>query len=564
MDGLQATVQPPINIPFWMGVLFFGIGVVSMIRVLVAGRSRAPSEMGTSDGGGVAADAFSSSGGSVSEGPWTARDEWRTDELVANTSVSGFGVFFVVVWNLISWPMTYGVFSGSVEFRGDGTWLVVLFPLVGIVGALVVIWPKLKERKFGVTRLKMETMPGRLGRPINAVFRTQIDDADRPEGGFDVSLTCYRRYVTKTHDGDGDSTKHVMRDVKWRDEKTIRPRVGSDNTLEIPVSFRVPPDQPTSSPRKTEERMVWALKADADVPGIDFSAEFEIPVFEPEGGVPDTPKETSDETNEEVFWAIGDEDAGPVHAASDASAEETASGGDPFREEGAYETYEVGDDMTEPVSDGINMKRTPGGGLQIEFEAERNVMWEAILGLFGLVFGGIGVGLIYTGGGVVGGAIFAGVGGLTLYAALYYATHTSTSTITVQSGQVKIESGLFGTSKPMQFPASQLQDVRVSVSGQSGSDYTYSLSVHPANPDAIPELRKQREGSQKVATFIQGAMGGGEGFKEQIEAQLQNRKNAIIQDHRNTIQLAQTLTNKQEADWIATQILDAAERESHF
>ena len=232
--------------------------------------------------------------------PWRIREEWQSDEFVTSESIDGCLASYSVLFILIP---AYSVFS-AVD-QGQTWWdlpllsIIILTPLsfifllVGIVCAVDAVWPKLREYKFGVTRLKLETMPGRLGQSLHAVFHTQIDNADRPEEGFDVSLTCYRRYVTVRVFSDGDKYEKVNRDIQWREAKTVQPRVGSDNTLDIPVSFDVPTDQPTSSPRKTKDRIVWALEATADVPWIEFSSEFEIPVFEPEGGLPESSEEAS-------------------------------------------------------------------------------------------------------------------------------------------------------------------------------------------------------------------------------------------------------------------------------
>ena len=491
--------------------------------------------------------------------PWTAREEWRTNEFVADTSVSGTLVAAAVILNMHSWPFAIGLMTGGAV--GDVIGLVVIIQFSSAALAVVAAWPKIKAFKFGVTRLTLETMPGRLGQPLNAIFYTGIDPADRPKKDVQVSLTCYRRYAAYTRDSDGDSRETVKHDIIWRDEKTIRPRVGGDGTLEIPVSFRVPSDQPVSPTEKTEERILWELKAEADVSGIDFSAEFEIPIFEPVSGVQDDPKAESENREDAVYRSIDVEPEMPVHAASDANAasdvgsndsetDDASFASDSSHGEGTYDRYEVGGDMTEPVSDGISVKQTSAGGLQVTFEAGRNWTGPLVLAVLALFFGGVGVavlfsGVLFLGFGLVGGGVCS------LYGAWYSATHAST--VTIENGQVSIESGWLGTSENQHFPASQLLDARVSVNGQDNSRDIYDLKLFPADPDAIPKLRKKRESRQRVASFVRGAVGGNAKAEDRIEKYVRDS---------GAITVAQGLPNKQEADWIAQQILDAAERES--
>ena len=457
---------------------------------------------------GMGAETDAEASSQAPMGQWTTRDEWRTDVMSADTSMSPFLVVFAVVWNLIAWPIAYLVLTGAIVGSGN-PWLVVLFPLVGIAVAVAAAWPKVKALKYGVTRLKLETMPGRFGHPLNAVFRTKIDSANRPEQGFTVHLTCYRRYIFYSRGADGESRKEVGRDVKWNDEKTIRPRVGADNKLEIPVSFQVPTGLPESSVDKTEERMVWSLSATAEAPGIDFSVEFEIPVFAPE-------KERWD-----------DEFATPVDAAAeDAFGPEV---------EDAYASYEMDGDVQEPVSEGIHMRRTAADGVVFDFEVSRRLTPIVIAAAFGIaLFGGGVAGVIY-------GSFFLGLLLAAFGAVLLYATRSigiRTSTITVEDGRVAIESNMNGSESSQSFPAAHLMDVFVEIYGQSGSDYWYALKAYAAAPDAVPD---RLEGPEA---------------QEEIQAHLEEHVDPILVAHR--------IDNKQEAEWIGEQILEAAEREAPF
>jgi hypothetical protein len=45
------------------------------------------------------------------------------------------------------------------------------------------------------------------------------------------------------------------------------------------VEFQIPSDCEPSDERNPNDRTLWRLTASAKVPGIDYSATFEVPVF---------------------------------------------------------------------------------------------------------------------------------------------------------------------------------------------------------------------------------------------------------------------------------------------
>jgi len=492
--------------------------------------------------------------------PWMVRPAWRSAELDESTGGGRGLAVMAAFWNLISWPLA-GVFMyNELLVSSEPEWgvlFVLIFPLVGIGLAWGAAVKYLRRRKYGTSTCTMETMPGRLGRYLKARVKTGMNAAEAPDDGLHVQLSCYRRYVRYTTDSDGDRKKEVRKDLKWRDEKHMRGRTyGAENKLELPISFKLPTDRPPSTPEKSEERIMWTLDVSADVPGLDYESSFEVPIFEPEegalppdeaagDGVQSDPHEAEDES---IFWDLGDETAQQL-TREEPAPEAQKPAADP------YGDYEVGGTFAAPVTEGITMSRTPGGGLRFAFDAKRNRKNALILGVFGVAM--IAIGAALFSGSLLVGALFLGFGALAAYGAVY--TWTKSSSVTVENGQVRVETTGIGATSTEAFRCEQLISVRVEIPSKGN---TYTLNIYRADPSDKDKLRQGTEKLDQFSDFIEqtGVMGE---KPAGADDPFQHIKDAI-KKHGQVIQVADNLPNKQEADWMAEKIQRAAKREAQF
>lgn len=480
------------------------------------------------------------------DAPWRVRPEWRSAEL-AETRPSGSEKYFAILWNAVAWPIA-GFFLYTELANPDPDWavlLVLLFPLVGLVLAWQRLRHALHRRKFGVTALVMEEMPGRLGEPLRMRLKTGVRPDDAPEEGFHVRLSCYRRSIRYTTDSDGDRQRRVEKDLLWRDEKRVRGRTGgSGDRLEVLARFELPADPPPSTPEKHENRIMWELDAEADLPGLDFQTSFEIPVFDSERGDRERKPEPTTGT------AAPDQSAPPVPGgardAGEALPEETD----------AYADYEVGATFTEPESEGITMERSPRGGLQLHFAAGRNKVMGALLAIFAVLLGLGGllvlaesffVALIFL--------LFAGFCGYGAWKML-----TTASTLTVEAGKVTLVRGAFGRGTPVTFACEDLADVSIKANGQVGSKTHYDLVLHRHDMEARQQAAAGEDAIDQIADFTErtGLVRGSDA--EHATDQIKQS----IQEQSTQLTVARGLINKQEADWIAATIREATRREASF
>lgn len=497
---------------------------------------------------------------------WRVRPAWRSPAIRETTDSGKSLIVFALLWNGVTWPMAgYILHAEFVAKAGAPQWgalFTLVFPLAGLALGWFAVKRLLHRRKYGTTTLQMDAMPARLGRRFEARVQTNIDAGDAPDKGFHVRLTCYHRYVRYTTDSDGDRKKKVIKDRKWGVEKHVRGRAyGTHNTLEVPVAFDLPPDAPPSTPEKSEERMMWEVDVDADVPGLDYDVSFEVPVFPPDeeefGRERDRlPQEPSTEFADGASDAVAADPASDLASASDSASASAEAAGE--AESDRYARYDVETTYDAPVSDGVTMAHPPGGGVRFDFAAGRNLKMGLLVGTFGVVFGGVGIAMI-VGGMLLFGAVFAAVGGGLLYYGAWPAL-THSSTVSIQAGTVSVRKGAFGGGATTTFPVTELVDVRVDENGHMGESPLYALTLYRDDAQADANAEATREKYERFVGFMRKS---GFASATQRDAELDTVM-ARIEAHAGGIQVADGLTNKSEADWMASELVKAAERESAF
>ncbi|HSR51400.1 MAG TPA: DUF3592 domain-containing protein [Acidobacteriota bacterium] len=207
--------------------------------------------------------------------PWRLNPDWAEGRIrSASMSKFAFAGFFAFLWNAISWPIAVLIVGD--EFAA-GNWpvlIALLFPLVGILLAVWAVREFISWRKFGTTVFEMESVPGVAGGHLSGRLDTQIKKV--PTQGFRLSLSC----LHKTVRGSGDN-RRTNEKVLWQDTAKLGPdRIEpGPRGCRIPVRFAIPYDVPVTNKSNRNDQILWKLAASAEVPGVDYSAEVEVPVF---------------------------------------------------------------------------------------------------------------------------------------------------------------------------------------------------------------------------------------------------------------------------------------------
>jgi hypothetical protein len=214
--------------------------------------------------------------------PWKWRDDWASGVIRENTSgTTGlwiFSIFWIAVCSPVLFFMGGEVRRGNL-LRGNVPLLIaILFPLVGLALMGVAAYMTLRQRKYGRSVCRLSRMPAEPGQAIRGEIQARL--AELPAEGFKLRLASIRRITTSS--GKSSTTRE---ETLWSEERIVAAAaVGrSPEGMRLPFSFNVPATAEPTDIRNTRDQVVWRLEVEADVPGIDYDAKFELPVFARDG-----------------------------------------------------------------------------------------------------------------------------------------------------------------------------------------------------------------------------------------------------------------------------------------
>jgi hypothetical protein len=216
--------------------------------------------------------------------PWLARPEWTSPTFTYSFDrTAGAWGCAALFGGLVS-AVVLGVFFGF-DLHEDGLfgWIVLGFPVIALVWTVQYVRARLRARAFDNAALTFDPYPPVLGETLQATLDTGIPNDVEPDDGVQVTVTCYRRETTLVRDDDGPSQEHVERTELWQGRRQEKPVRDGSGTLGATVEMPLPTDPPPSTPEELANRIEWHLEASASVPGVDWSVDWEIPVFEARG-----------------------------------------------------------------------------------------------------------------------------------------------------------------------------------------------------------------------------------------------------------------------------------------
>lgn len=205
--------------------------------------------------------------------PWRWRADWAEGRIPSENRRTLWGWWLgAVLATLLIAPQ--GILAA---LEGDpNAWVVLWFSplLLWLWGAA--IRGTLLQRRYGTPHLRLEQVPavpgGRLAGSVEVP--RHVDS----RGRFKATLICWRKTKPKGR-GNARSTRLFHEETPIHGER-IRARAG---TTVLPVAFDLPADAAPTALGETDRAWVstsWKLMVEADVSGVDLSAEFEVPVFE--------------------------------------------------------------------------------------------------------------------------------------------------------------------------------------------------------------------------------------------------------------------------------------------
>jgi hypothetical protein len=397
--------------------------------------------------------------------PWRWKEEWASGEIKSSNKAGMIGILiFAGLWNLIAIPAGIFVIINEVMEGGDkGALFVLIFPGVGLLLILWAIRAVIQWRKFGTSILKMASVPGVTGGKLAGVVTTPVHVT--PEDGFHLSLRCVRR----TETGSGKH-RRTHESIEWEDERTMSRELFPDDPTQsaVPILFAIPFDAKQTDESNSRNQVVWRLEVTARVPGVDYAATFEVPVFRTAESSTDF---VLDESSIEPFVAERD----PEEGLRQAGIVMTRRGA------GATEFY-------------VPPARAFGSAIGLTLFA---VVWTAAVVfmimkkapiLFPIVFGLFDV-LILLG-----------------LVDVWFAANR----VVVSHGGVSARGGLLALGREQSVDADQIESIRPVTNMQSGNQVFYSIKLYRRGGKGVTlgKYMRGRRQAESVIAVIRAALAG--------------------------------------------------------
>ena len=207
--------------------------------------------------------------------PWLWRADWasrRADSLNKKSEITYWVI--CIFCNMILLPVVVGLVPKMVRSGDPRAFLVLGFGLIGVILLANAIRATIRHWRFGNTYFEFNSLPfspgDRIGGRIQLRFETEAAH------GIDLRLSCVRRVVA----GSGDS-RTTREAILWQAEQNVPSGAVGPGPLGrmIPVDFVLPAETYVTDHDNPSDQVLWLLHAQADVPGVDYSDDFELPVF---------------------------------------------------------------------------------------------------------------------------------------------------------------------------------------------------------------------------------------------------------------------------------------------
>ncbi|MDA3874151.1 MAG: DUF3592 domain-containing protein, partial [Kiritimatiellae bacterium] len=397
------------------------------------------------------------------DAPWTWREDWAAGEIRSGGKTKAVVLtVFAIVLVLASIPVLLAFPSEFFEKGNNAMAIALVFPSVGLFLFAGAARAWIGYRKYGNCTLVLQEVPGVIGGALSGGVR--IPSPVNAEDGFTMTLRCIRRVVT----GSGKH-RNTREHELWADSRRLKTgHISSDRSLTIlPVLFHIPYECEPVDRDDSRNQVLWRLTVEARTPGVDFEAEFEVPVFKTARCDP-------------VFEVVDS----PLNAYL-APADDQAL----WREEH------------------IRMEQT-AGGIRLVFPMLRHKGYGLSLLIFTLVWWGITVGIhTFTNALVFFPAVFAIFGIFLGYGSIVVCL--TRHVLDLRPGRLTLRGGLFGLKGPVTLSASDIRDLAAtSISSQGKvSYYTLKAVDTGGNPHTLATQIKGRSHADELLNIIRARCG---------------------------------------------------------
>lgn len=202
--------------------------------------------------------------------PWLQRPEWQNGIIRSGAQTGMYAAWGIAVfWNLVSAPGTFAVMDIWRE-KGAIALLILIFPCVGLWLLFWAVKTTLEWRRFGATPMTMDPFPGSIGGNVGGEILLNLPYQSAM--AFEVTLSCIHSYVSGSGNNRSQSEKAIWQDKGYAE---VQPAMRG---IRLQFRFEVPTGLPESE-EHGDNYHFWRLSLHGDMPGVDLSRNFEIPVY---------------------------------------------------------------------------------------------------------------------------------------------------------------------------------------------------------------------------------------------------------------------------------------------
>jgi hypothetical protein len=376
------------------------------------------------------------------DSPWMWKPEWASGRIKGSSQTAmWFSWVFAIFWNLISAPMLFFL-PHEIEKGNHAAAIGLLFPVVGVGLLFWAVQTTRRYRRFGVSFLEVDTLPGVIGGKLCGTIHSGLQE--KPPEGIKVSLHCVRRRESRGKNSSASERLVWEESYVLGAERLYRGREG----LDLPVDFHIPYESEPSDESDRYNKIIWRVEASAKLTGVDYETRFDVPVFKTADSSTDVPKESG----------YGFETA-------------------PSQE-------------FDPKTATIEIRPSALGGTEYYFAAARNKGAAAALTIFFLLFSGITAALFYFGVPLLFPIVFAFFCVLML---VFVVDVLFTSMrVVIEDGKVRVVRSTFGLRSAKEIPYSDVSDIKLKIGMQQQQTMTQTAK-------AYYDIEIHRQSGRKVA-----------------------------------------------------------------
>jgi hypothetical protein len=390
------------------------------------------------------------------DAPWKWREDWAEGKVrSAGLPAVWAAWIFALIWNTVSSSLVFFI-PQMLEEGNLPALIALIFPLAGLFLIYRAVRLTVQRWRFGQSIVHLDTHPGVIGGRLSGTLA--IPSGFPPDAKMTLRLTCVHRQRTG---GRGNSTSES---IVWQEEAPPASVYGAGGAATIPFSFAIPADAKPSDTSGEGTGILWRLSTSAQIPGVDYEADFDVPVF---AGAPGA-----------QAYALAAGPPGDVGVPSGSAA------------------------TPGPLPEGLTVRPGPDGGTEFVLHRWRNVRVALGIASFTVLWTAVVVLMIVLGAPVFFPLVFGFFDVLLIWMIIHL--WAGEMRVTIDPTGLTIHPRLPLLSSATTLPPGRVTDVRLSIGMQSGNAVFYNLEL--AGPGgttvAVPAFLRNKRDAERVAVLM--------------------------------------------------------------